>query len=275
MLHGDGVAEAGEAECEERHVEDAVGAGTETLEELGAIGAEDLIGEVEAELVVTGGDRGVGGEDAALADGVEFGVGGVAEGATGRVLLEEAEGEEGGVAFVHVMDFYLIAELFEDADAAEAEDGFLTEAVVGVSAIELVGEATVPGIVGVNVGVEEIDGDDVAGDTDDVVAPGANHDEAILNGDGGDGAEGLEEIFRGPDDGGFRLLAFEGEMLVEISAAMEQGDRDHGKFHVGGRTKGVTREHAETAGVGGDGGVHGDFHGEVGDAGRTRCRSRQ
>ncbi len=62
----------------------------------------------------------------------------------------------------------------EQGDAAEAEDGLLAEAVVGVAAVEVVGEAAVVGVVAFDVGVEQEDGDDVAGDADDVEAPGAD-----------------------------------------------------------------------------------------------------
>ena len=80
------------------------------------------------------------------------------------------------MALVHVIDLGLAAEGVEERDAAEAEDGLLTEAVVGVAAVEVVGESAVPGVVAVDVGVEEEDGNDVAGDSDDVEAPGADED---------------------------------------------------------------------------------------------------
>ena len=84
------------------------------------------------------------------------------------------------------IDLGLTVEGVEQSDAAEAEDGLLTEAVVGVAAVEMVGEAAVPGVVAFDVGVEQEDGDDVAGDADDVEAPGANEDLAALHGEGDD-----------------------------------------------------------------------------------------
>ena len=60
----------------------AVVQAAEALDGGGALVAEDGVHLVEAELVVAGGDRGVGGEDALLLDGFDVGVGGVARGAT-------------------------------------------------------------------------------------------------------------------------------------------------------------------------------------------------
>ena len=102
------------------------------------------------------------------------------------MLFEQADGQERGVALVHVVDLGFTAEGVEQSDAAEAEDGLLTEAVVGVAAVEMVGEAAVPGVVAFDVGVEQEDGDDVAGDADDVEAPGADEDLAALHGEGDD-----------------------------------------------------------------------------------------
>ena len=67
--------------------------------------AEDLVHLVETELVVAGGDRGVGGEDALLTDErLDVGFGCVFEGGAGELLFEQADGQEGGVALVHVID---------------------------------------------------------------------------------------------------------------------------------------------------------------------------
>src|SRR5579862_9719115 len=98
------------------------------------------------------------------------------------------------MAFVHVIDLGLAGEGVEERDSAEAEDGLLAEAVVGVAAVEVIGELAVPGVVAIDVGVEEEDGDDVAGDTDDVEAPGANMDFPALHGDG--------DYFTGGGEGG-------------------------------------------------------------------------
>ena len=85
----------------------AVVQAAEALDGGGAVVAEDVVHLVEAELVVAGGNGGVGGEDALLADGFDVGFGGVAERCAGELLFEQADGEQGGVALVHVVDLGL------------------------------------------------------------------------------------------------------------------------------------------------------------------------
>ena len=184
VLHGDAVDEAREAQGDVGHIHEAVVEAAELVDGGGAVVAEDLVHLVDAELVVAGGDWGVSGEDALLTDGLDVGFGRVLEGFAGEVIFEQADGEEGGVALVHVIDLGFTGECVEQCDAAEAEDGLLTEAVVGVAAVEVVGEAAVPGIVAFDVGVEQEDGDDVASDADDVEPPGADEDLATLHGQG-------------------------------------------------------------------------------------------
>ena len=123
----------------------------------------------------------MGGEDALLADGFAVGIGGFAERTAAEALFEEADGEERGVALVHVIDLGLYAEGLQKSDAAEAKDGLLAEAIVGVAAVEVVGKLAVPGVIAFDVGVEEEDGDDVAGGSDDVEAPGADLDLTVLH----------------------------------------------------------------------------------------------
>ncbi len=148
----------------------------------GAVVAEDLIHLVDAELVVASWDGGVGGEDALLTNEIDVGFGRVPERLAGEMVFEEAEGEEGGVALVHMVDLRLTGEGVEQGDTAEAKDGLLTEAVVGVAAVEVVGETAVPGVVAFDVGVEQEDGDDVAGNPDDIEAPSADKDLTALHG---------------------------------------------------------------------------------------------
>ena len=131
-----------------------------------------------------------------------------AEGIAGEVLFEQADAEESGVALVHVVDLGLAAEGVEESDAAEAEDGLLAEAVVGVAAVEMIGEVAVPVVVAFDVGVEEEDGDDVAGDADDVEAPGADEEFAALHGEGDDLVGAGKSGFGRPGDIGLGLLAY-------------------------------------------------------------------
>jgi hypothetical protein len=98
------------------------------------------------------------------------------------------------MALIHVADLGLAAEGVEQVDAAEAEDGLLTEAVVGVAAVEVVGEAAVPGIIAIHVRVEQKDRNDVACNAHNVKAPRAEGDLAALElelDDAAGGGQGL------------------------------------------------------------------------------------
>ena len=135
MLHGDAVDVAREAQGEIGHVEQRIVQASEALDGVAALCAEHGIHLVCAELVVPGGDGGVGGEDAELGDGVDVFFGGLVERCGTEALLQQADAEQRGVALVHVVDLGLDAERAQHGDAAEAEHGLLTEAVVGVAAV--------------------------------------------------------------------------------------------------------------------------------------------
>ena len=153
VLHGDAVDVAREAQRQVGHVEQAVVQAAEALDGVAALVAEDGVHLVEAELVVPGGHRRVGGEDASLAIAVDIFLGGSAQGRAGEALLQQADAEQRGVALVHVVDLGLDAERLQQGDAAEAEHGLLAEPVVGVAAVEVVGQPAVLGVVAFEVGV--------------------------------------------------------------------------------------------------------------------------
>ncbi len=110
VLHGDAVDEAREAQGDVGHVHQAIVQTTKLVDGGGAVVAEDLVHLVDAELVVTGGNGSVSGEDALLADEVDVGFGRLLERFAGEVVFEQADGEESGVALVHVVDLRLAGE---------------------------------------------------------------------------------------------------------------------------------------------------------------------
>ncbi len=265
VQHGDAVDVAREAQREVGHVEQVVVQGAEAFDGGRAVGAEDLAHLVEAELVVAGRDGCVSGEDALLLDGVGVGVRSGAERRRSDAGFEQANGEERGVALVHVTNLRLHAEGVQEVNAAEAENGLLAETVVSVAAVKVVGEAAVPGVVAVDVGVEEEDGDDVAGVADDVETPGAEGDRAALQRDGDGLVGGGEGRFRRPDDVALGLLTAGVEVLLEVAATVDERDGDEGNAGIGGGAEGIAGQHAEAARVGGQGLRECDLHGEVRD----------
>jgi hypothetical protein len=156
------------------------------LDSGGTVVAENLVHLVGAELVVAGGNGSMGGKDALLGHSVTVGVGGFAERAAGEALFKKSDGEQRGVALVHVVDLGFAAESVEKRYAAESEDSFLAEAVVGVATVKVVGELAIPRVIALDIGVQKVYRDDVARDAFDVEAPGANEELAALEGKGDD-----------------------------------------------------------------------------------------
>ena len=67
------------------------------------------------------------------------------------------------------------------ADAAHAQHDLLLQPIVGVASVEMVGQPAVPAAVAVQVGVEQVDGNNVSGAAFQVVAPGAHIHGAIFH----------------------------------------------------------------------------------------------
>ena len=130
----------------------------------------------------------------------------------------------------------------------------------------MIGEAAVPGVVAFDIGVEQEDGDDVTGDTNDIEAPGADEDLTALHGEG-DELVGAGKCCLGrPGNVGFGLLADVGELLAEVTAAMNERDGNHRGGGICRGTKRVAGQHAETTGVGGQRRGECNLHGKVSDA---------
>ena len=115
VLHGDAVDVAREAQGEVGHVEQAVVQAAEALDGGAALVAEDGVHLVEAELVVAGGDRRVGGEDALLANSATSSSVASLERRAVEMLFEQADAEQGRVALVHVVDLGLTPRAFSSA----------------------------------------------------------------------------------------------------------------------------------------------------------------
>jgi hypothetical protein len=124
----------------------------------------------------------VGGEDAAVADGL----GVVKEIARGGPPLaaappqQERERQKGRVALVEVVGLDLEAQRVEHPVAAQAQDRLLLEPLGPAPAIQAAGDGAVAGVVGVEVGVEQQHGDRSAHGRGQLVEPGADPDLAAL-----------------------------------------------------------------------------------------------
>ena len=164
----------------------------------------------------------------------------------------------------------LVTEFLQQLQAAQAENDFLRKAISLVAAIEAIGQVAVPfGVFG-NVGVEQIDGDDVAVDTQHVVFPGANPDLPLFDLDRDAAVDRFEGAFGFPLLRLLGLLARGVEILAEISLAVDQRDGHQGRAQIGGGAERVAGQHAQAATVGRHVGIERDLHREVGDRGSLR-----
>ena len=168
METADGVAVGGGAECQHGHGETLVAVetiaapqGHELLEidtHFGAVLGEVVVHHAGVEQVDTGRDRSMGGENVAGAGGfqrlVEIKL------AVAHVEPNLFQGEEGGVAFVHVEHSGLEPHGLQGAHAADTKDDFLADPGVDIAAIKGIGDVAIlrQHVVG-NVGVQQVQGD--------------------------------------------------------------------------------------------------------------------
>ena len=144
MATRDPIYPTAEIECEKRHVEALVAAQHLELGKIDVI-AQATFDEIEGKSVMTSPDRGVRREDAHLPD-TYLVIDGLAlhdvfRRAAG--LVEELEGQEGRVPFIHVIGIDVEAKHPEHAHAADAQHNFLLESISGVAAIKAVGDSAV------------------------------------------------------------------------------------------------------------------------------------
>jgi hypothetical protein len=168
--------------------------------------------------------------------------------------------------FVHVESSgAVVAEGAEHPHPADSQDDFLAEAISGVSSVQKVGELAVGiGVLG-EVGIEEVDGQDVAADTLDLILPRTKQDVASLEIHGHPRAHLLQEILDHPLD---RLLALPPvavEALIEVALAVKETHRDHRQSKVGRRADGIPGEDTEPTRVGGHRRLEPYFHREIGN----------
>ena len=266
VLHGHAVGIAREAQRQQRHVQQAVAEAAQLLQPRGAVAAENANGLLGGEAVVTGGNRRVRGEDALAAHLLDVGLGGRAQRSAAQLPLQQRQRQQRRVAFVHVVDVYTQAQRVGHAHAAHAQHDLLLQAVVGVAAVQVIGQAAIPARVSFEIGIEQVDGHHVP--------------EAALRG---------RSARRARSQCGLRLrtvtragssvqksAGFQGctsslctpvavEMLLEVSLAVQQREGDQGNAQVGGGAQRVAGQHAQAARVGGHGRIDGNFHREVCD----------
>ena len=167
------------------------------------------------------------------------------------VFTESLESGECGVALIAVIYLRIESESPEGAHTAHAEEQFLLEPVLPVSAVELVGYLPVILAVGLEVSVEEIE----VGTSDSHFPYACDH---LSSGEVDCGGEpvalritcrlgrNLEEILSLISG---LLLTLRGKYLVEVAVSVEEAHCDEVHVHVAGLLEVVTGEKSESAGV--------------------------
>ena len=233
----DGVAEGGGLHGEDGHGKRFVGIGACGASQsqeciqidagLSAVELEVFADQAGVEAVKAGGDGGVGGENVVGARGVQ----GFVESQTlfGHQDADALDGQERRVAFVHVIDGGVESQGFERAQAADAEDDFLANALEIVAAVELVGDfAMLVGGILRDVAVEQIQFHaahlDAPDFEEDFVAAEVDADQELAASGTRDGRDG--ERIEIVDGGAFLLPAVGVEFLLQEAVLIEQADAD-------------------------------------------------
>ncbi len=179
-------------------------------------------------------------------------------------FAQKLEREHRGVAFVHVVASQVgVAERAQHTHAADSQQNFLAQPIVGVAAVQRAGQRAILLRIRFQRGVQKIDRNDEAVDTFDVVAPGAQLDAAVLERHGYAGRLFFQKVFDPPDHGIFGLGSIFSQSLCEISAAIEERDCDHRQLDVGRRSDRVSRQNAQAAAVTRHGVLQGDLHRKI------------
>ena len=148
MTLGHAVDKPGEEHAQGGHVELAPLEAPEPLELVRQGGSEHLVAHVEREAIVPRRHRRVGGEHAAVPQGVEVDVAGCADADSGAgAECQQADWHQGGVALVHVEGGRLVAERGQHGRAPQPQHGLLREPQRLVAGVEPVGDGLVLGIV--------------------------------------------------------------------------------------------------------------------------------
>ena len=174
MLHGHAVHKARKAQRDVGHVHHAIVTSADALYSLCRLGAQDAVGLLHGEAVVSGWHGSMGGEDAMLTHRIQIAVLRAGKRSAGQRLFQKSERQQSGVPLIHVVNADVVPERIEHPQAAHAKHNLLLQAVVGIAAVQAIGQGTVVRIVALQIGVEHVDGNGVTSDAFHVIAPGAH-----------------------------------------------------------------------------------------------------
>ena len=221
---------------------------------------------------MSGRDRRMRGKDAVLAHGLQIAVLRACQRIAAQRLLQQRKRQQCGVALIHVIDAHVVFQRLQHAEAAQPQDHLLNQPVVGVAAIEMVGDAAIPRLILFQVGVQHVDRDGVPGHALHVIAPGADMHRAPFDIDGHARLFLSQPRLWIPGLGVLGLTAVSVEHLTKVAFAVHQRDGGQRQTHVGRGAQRVAGQHTQAAAVGGHAGVNRDLHGKVADHAFTGCQ---
>ena len=176
------------------------------------------------------------------------------------------EREEGRMAFVHVKDFRLDPERAQCFDPADPKHDLLAHSHFQIAAIELGGDQPVLGIVFRSVGIEKIKADPAH-----LQLPDLGENFAVQNWYGDEqfrvAATHLadRQVMKILIQADRLLRSIFVDLLLEITMAIKQADRDEVEIEVAGRFAMVARQNAQAAGIIWDRFVKTKFGRKIGD----------
>jgi hypothetical protein len=203
----------------------------------------------------------------AYAIGVIRPLGLVALTAPSRKALEQLDRGKCRVAFVQMVRSDIKTKRFEYANTAHAQQQLLLEPVFFISAIEIMREIAVSGVVLFEIGIEKQHGDCITDIRLVHVQPRAHPYIALFDPDADHRSERLSPAVDVPRIRVLDLPAFGVDLLPEVARAAEQRHEHDGKLQIRTRAHGVAREYTETAGVRVDLNPQGELHREIRDVG--------
>ena len=141
----------------------------------------------------------MGGKHTVLTDDLHVVMG---EGGPARapgVLIQQFQGEQAGMPLIHMKAGEVrIAERPQHAHPTDPQQHFLAQPVVGITAVQRIGQGAVPGRVVRQIGIQKIHRHGEAPDAAHEVLPGAEVHGPPFDGDGGSRRHGLHKVMDGP-----------------------------------------------------------------------------
>ncbi len=163
--------------------------------------------------------------------------------------FQQGQRQQCSVPLVHVVHIRRNFERLHDPCAGNTKNRFLSQAVVVVAAIQMVGQSAIARIILRHIRIKEVDRHYVTAHAFEVVAPHAHHNRSALDVHSHPRTFQGQNIFRHPRLIFFSLYSVGAQVLLKVSLPMNQGYRDQGQAEICSGTKGVTCQHSQAATV--------------------------